>query len=268
LRNVHTKIRLLTAALIVLLPAVMAQAGDDLSGKPAGQSKESPRFLFELKRQATDRATVGETTSTWIKIENFRPGVVSLLRLELPFPDQRTSFEGDPFNPRLGDIKTRVGFRAVPLGGIPLSSFFEVTFPTAQSEELGTGQYQLSPGIWSNIPISLTALGPTNHKVSFEPLIQQVVSVAGDKDRRNINYTKFELSLKDLWRQKYRMKLTAKPVVNWMQNGDTGAVAELEGGWNIHRHWWVDLLFGARLWGEAVPATYDGRIEIKVSFMF
>jgi hypothetical protein len=264
----ETRIRMAAAAFLLLLGASMAQAGDDLSSMTAGDSKESPRFLFELKRQSTDRGTVGETTSTWIKIENFRPGVVSLLRLELPFPDQRTSFEGDPFNPRLGDIKTRVGFRAVPLGGIPLSSFFEVTFPTAQSEELGTGQYQLSPGIWSNIPISLSALGPTDHKVSFEPLIQQVVSVAGDKDRRNINYTKFELSLKDLWRQKYRMKLTAKPVVNWMQNGDTGAVAELEGGWNIHRHWWVDLLFGTRLWGEAVPATYDGRIEIKVSFMF
>ena len=50
LRNVHTKIRLTTAALIVLLPAVMAQAADDSSGKPAGDSKDSPRFLFELKR--------------------------------------------------------------------------------------------------------------------------------------------------------------------------------------------------------------------------
>jgi hypothetical protein len=260
--------RLTTAALIVLLPAVMALAADDLSGKPAGDSKDFPRFLFELKRQATDRATIGETSSTWIKIEAFRSGVVSLLRLELPFPDWKTSFEGDPSSPGLGDIKTRVGFRAVPLGGIPISSFFEVTFPTAQSEELGTGQYQLSPGIWSNIPISLTPLVPADHKVSFEPLIQQVVSVAGDADRRNINYTKFELSLRDLWRQKYRMKLTAKPIVNWMQDGNTGAVAELEGGWNIHRHWWVDLMFGTRLWGEGVPTTYDQRIEIKASFVF
>ncbi len=248
----------------------MAQADDDSYsyGELAGDRKDSPRFLFELKRQATERGTVGETTSTWIKIDVFRSGVVSLLRLELPFPDKQTSFEGDSFNPRLGDIKTRVGFRAVPLGGIPISSFFEITFPTAESKELGTGQYQLSPGIWSNIPISLTASGPADHKVSFEPLIQQVVSAAGDMDRRSINYTKFELSLRDTWRQKYWMKLTAKPVVDWVQNGQTGSVGELEGGWNIHRRWWVILMFGTRLWGEAVPATYGKRVEIKVSVDF
>ena len=104
--------------------------------------------------------------------------------------------------------------------------------------------------------------------MSFEPLIQQVVSVAGDEERKNINYTKFELPLRNIWRGKYRMKLTVKPIVEWVQNGKTGAVAELGGGWNIDRHWRVELMFATRLWGEGVPMAYDKCIEIKGSFMF
>jgi hypothetical protein len=264
------RIRMTAAALLVLLGASMARADDGSYslGELAGDRKERPRFLLELKRENTNRGTPDETTKTQIKIDAYLDGIVSLLRLDVPFPDDKTSFEGDPFNPRLGDIKVRVGFRPVRLDDIPLGSFLEVTFPTANPEELGKGKYQVSPGVRANFPITFGQRLPESHKMTFEPLVQQVVSVAGDENRTNINYTKFELALRDTWRKKYWFKLTAKPVVDWEQGGETGAVAEVQGGWIINRQWRVWLMVGTRLWGEGVPTTYDQRVGINTSVAF
>ena len=104
--------------------------------------------------------------------------------------------------------------------------------------------------------------------MSFEPLVKQVVSMAGDEDRKDINYTSFELALRDTWRQTYWLKLNPKPIVDWEQSAKTGAVAELEGGWIINRQWRVWLMLGTRLWGEGVPSTYDKRVGINASVTF
>jgi hypothetical protein len=187
----------------------------------------------------------------------------------VPFPDDKTSFEGDPLNPRLGDIKIRVGFHPVHLEDIPFRSFLEVTFPTANPEELGKGKYQVSPGMRANVPISFGQRLPESHKMTFEPQVQQTVSVAGDENRKSINYTKFEITLRDTWRKKYLFKLTTKPVVDWEQSGNTGAVGEVEGGLIIHNRWRVWLLLGSRLWGsDGIPMTYDKRIGINASVLF
>jgi hypothetical protein len=268
LKKIQARIRIATAAYLVLLVATMAQADEDSPGKLAGDRKEVPRFLIELKREATNRGTPEETTKSQIKIDALLDGVLSLLRLEVPFPDDKTSFEGDPFSPRLGDIKVRVGFRPVRIDEIPIGSSLEVTFPTADPKELGSGKYQVSPGIRTNFPISSDQWLPESHKMSFEPLVKQVFSVAGDENRKNINYTKFELSLRDTWRKKFWLKLTPKPVVDWEQSAQTGAVAELEGGWIINSSWRVWLMLGTRLWGEGVPSTYDKRVGLNASLTF
>jgi hypothetical protein len=269
LKNIHIGVCLTATAFLLVLAAGMAGAVDDSSGEGAGGTERGHHFLIELKREATNRGTPEETTKTQIKIDAFFNGIVSLLRLEVPFPDDKTSFEGDPFSPRLGDIKVRVGFRPVPLGEIPIGSFLEVTFPTANPEELGSGKYQVSPGIRTNIPISFGQRSPESHKISFEPLVKQVVAVGGDENRKNINYTKFEIALRDTWRGKYFFKLTAKPIVDWEQGGNTGAVGELEGGLIIHGRWRVWLLLGTRLWGsDGIPSTYDKRVGINGSVTF
>jgi hypothetical protein len=269
LRKRQTRIRLAAVAFLVLLMMDTARAAEDSSGKGAGATEQKHHFLFELKREATNRGTAEETTKTQIKIDALLDGVVSLLRLEVPFPDDKTSFEGDPFSPRLGDIKARVGFRPVGLGDIPVGSFLEVTFPTADPEELGSGKYQVSPGVRTSFPISFGQRLPESHKMSFEPLAKQVVSVAGDENRKDINYTKFELTLRDTWRGKYFFKLTAKPIVDWGQGGNTGAVGEMEGGLIIHGRWRVWLLLGSRLWGsDGTPSTYDKRVGLNASVTF
>jgi len=66
--------------------------------KPAQASPgpEPRRWLVQFKRQATDRGTDDESTRSQLKFEYFPDGMVNLLRLELPFPDEKTDLPATP----------------------------------------------------------------------------------------------------------------------------------------------------------------------------
>jgi hypothetical protein len=249
-------------------PAADADSGetaDDDSG-PSARAKQ--RWRIELKRQSTARGTPSESTKTNLKIEMLSDGPVRLLRLELPFPDDKTSFEGSPFNPRLGDIKTRLGFKAVRLLGTPWTTFIELTFPTADPETLGSGKYQVTVGTETSRPLISIDSASSTHRWFLAALIEQVVSVAGDRNAKDIDYTKFELGVGDVWRADYSVQLTIKPVIDWVQDAKTGAVAELEGGMNLSDDWRISMMLGGQLWGAGVPSTYSKRVEFKVRYSF
>lgn len=241
-----------------LATATQASAADDF-----------PHGLIELKRQATSRGTPEETTKTNLKFDYFpQDSAVGLLRLELPFPDSKSTFEGSAFDPDFGDAKIRVGFRAVEVFGPPTSSFVEMTFPTANPDSQGTGKYQISAGVKPAfaLPPGPSSLG--SPKQVFSVQVQQVVSFSGDAARNDINQTKFELEWRDTWAGGHHGKATFKPVVDWVGEGQTGAVLELEGGWAVDRQWTFALLVGGRLWGEGVPSTYSTRVELKAIWRY
>lgn len=252
------------------MPSAPAGAADvaDAGAGPAAVTSQLPRrWLVQFKRQATDRGTDDETTKSQLKLEHSPDGMVNLLRLEVPFPDEKTDFAGDPFNPHLGDIKFRMGVKAIPLGGRPVSSFVELTFPTASPGSLGSGKYQLSLGLRTKVALSLSdAVVPRSQ--SFSAQVQQVKSVAGDDARKDINQTKFEFEMREDWAERRFLKFTAKPVIDWVQDARTGAVGELEGGWSAGRDWDLALLGGALLWGKGAPSTYGKRAEFKASYRF
>jgi hypothetical protein len=243
------------------------QRPDEESGSPARGDGWHGRI--ELKRQNTSRGTPEESTKTTLRVETFFRGPVEMLRFDFPFPDEETDFSGSPFNPRLGDIKTRVRFRALEAGGYSFPSFVEVTFPTADPESLGTGKYQLSAGIRMLAPLALPFPDPAAHKSRLETEVQQVNSVGGDPDRKDINYTKFELTLYDIWRRDYTFKLKLKPSVDWVMDGRTGAVGEVEVGLFFARDWRTWLMLGRRLWGPpGIGGTYDDRVELGLARTF
>jgi len=244
--------------------AILAIALPWLSG--GAPAADSARWRIELKRQNTDRDTPGESTRTTLRMEALPEGPVALWRLDLPFPDEKTGFSGSPFEPRLGDIKVRARLRPVDVGGLPVSFFSEVTLPTADPDSLGQGKYQVMAGMETFHPLG--SISTDDHRLSFSPQVQQVVSVAGDADRKDINYTKLEFALRDSWRKDYSLKLTAKPVIDWEQDGRTGAVAEVEGGVSFRHGWRVLLMLGWRLWGESVPSTYGTRVELTAGRTF
>jgi hypothetical protein len=189
---------------------------------------------------------------------------VSLLRLELPFPDHETSFAGSAFDPDFGDAKVRVGFRAFQLSGRPVTSFVELTAPTADPPSQGTGKYQISGGLKTAWALGRGPDWVGSPRRSFSVQVQQVVSFRGDPARKDIDQTKFELEWRDTWGAGHYAKATAKPVVDWVGHGRTGAVLDLEAGWWIDEHWTLALLAGGLLWGKGVPSTYEGRAEIKL----
>jgi len=238
-----------------------------LSLSATGAPSADTQWRFELKRQNTDRDTPGESTRTTVRLEALPgEGSVALWRLDLPFPDEKDSFSGSPFDPRLGDIKVRARLRPTDVGGLPLAFFSELTFPTADPKELGQGKYQVMAAVETTLP--LESLGSASHQLAFSTQVQQVVSVAGDPERKDINYTKLELALRDVWRKLYSLKFTAKPVLDWVQDGKTGAVGELEGGVTLAGDWRVLLMLGWRLWGEGVPSTYGTRVELTLGKTF
>lgn len=223
---------------------------------------------IELKRQNTERGTTDESTKTTLRIESFFKGPIRLLRVDLQFPDEKTSFEGQLFNPRLGDIKVRVGFRPIKASDITFPSFIEVTLPTANPESLGSGKYQLSAGLRMLIPVSLPCVDRTSHTSMFETEVQQVNSIGGDPSRNDINYTKFEFTLYDIWRKKYTLKLKLKPTVDWMKD-KSGAVFEIEGGLLFAHNWRTWLMVGRRISGPSgVSNTYGKRLEVGVARTF
>lgn len=224
------------------------------------------QWRFEIKRQDTDRDTPGESTRTTLRLEALPEGRVALWRLDLPFPDEKDTFSGSPFDPHLGDIKLRARMRPTDVSGVPVSLFSELTFPTADPDTLGQGKYQVMAGAESFHP--LPSISNDGHKLSFSPQVQQVVSVAGDPDRKDINYTKFELALRDVWRKVYSLKFTVKPVIDWVQDGKTGAVGELEGAVTLQHNWKLQLMLGGLLWGEGTATTYGTRIELTVGKAF
>lgn len=243
-------------------PTVGASGGDE---PLTATSQDGWHGRFELRRENVDRGTTDETTKTYVRSDNFLWG--GILSLQVPFPDEKTDFEGSPFNPKLGDIKARYRFAAFPVGGFGLSYFAEATFPTADPAELGSGKYQLSAGMTTTTAVPAPGAMRASHLLTFITQLQQTNSVAGDSDRTDINYTKLDFSLRDTW-GKYSMKVAVNTRVDWQQNGKTGAVGELEFGRTFLDHWRTWLMVGGLLWGEGVKATYGSKVLIGIDRRF
>jgi hypothetical protein len=135
-----------------------------------------------------------------------------------------------------------------------------VTFPTADPESQGAGKYQVSEGLKTAFALGTNAAG---RRDSLSAQIQQVASFGGDAQRKDINQTKLEFEARGTWPPGHYAKATFKPTVDWVGDRRTGAVLELEGGWNHSREWLFALMAGGRLWGEGVPGTYATRVELK-----
>lgn len=230
-------------------------------------AQEAPTTGFELKRQNTSRGTPEETTQTTFRLEKYyADGPVALLRFDFPFPDAKTDFAGSPLDPQPGDMKIRAGFRPRRSGGLTFPYFVEFTFPTADPKGLGTGKYQASAGLRMLAPLRAAAGASM---LRFEGEAQQVSSYAGDPARKRVNYTKLEATLFGVWYQKYTLKAKLKPSFDWVQNGKSAAVAEVEGGLLFGEGWRTWLMVGRHAWGPSgIPSTYDTRAELGLARRF
>jgi len=220
------------------------------------------RGRIQVRRENVDRGTSEETTKTYVRGDTFVGG--GMLSFQVAFPDAQTDFDGSPLDPRLGDSKVRYRFAPFRAGGAGMSYFLEATFPTAH-DDLGAGKYQVSAGATATIRVP-SPQAAASHFVRFTAQAQQVNSVAGDENRQDINYTKLDLSLRDVFGANW-MKGALNTRADW-ELGKTGAVGEVEYGRRLTNDWSLWFLAGGRLWGEGVRATYGSKIMIGVDRWF
>lgn len=257
----------LAVCLLATLAACPPAFADD---EPAANAAAAQRYPWRLqfKRQNTDRGTADESTRSTLRLEYFPLSQLSLLRLDLPFPDADTGYSGKILDPRLGDIKLRADLEAVQALGLPLTAYAELTLPTADPASLGGGKYQIAPAVRTRVTVGAYRIDDSKHALTLGALVQQVLSFAGDESRKDIDYTKLEVSLNDGWGEGRFVKLTFKPAIDWEQGGKSGATAELEGGLRLAPEWEVALMGGGLLWGSGVPSTYRRRIQLTLGYRF
>jgi hypothetical protein len=223
---------------------------------PARPPKKEWLGLTELKREFTDKGEPPEKTQSTLKVDWYPAGPVSLVRLQLAFPDEHQ--EGATvfsfFHPQMGDLKTRVGFRSFRVFGHSLASFVELTFPTASPPDIGQQKYQLMPG-------ARLAIGRINARgTRFDVQVTQTVSVAGDVSAKDINKTNVELSLKRTWHEETYLSAKLKPVTDWEKSAYTGASAELRASVNLSARWSAWMMYGVGLWNRDATGLYESKI--------
>jgi len=264
--------RVRAAALVLACAATSAaaQPWDSDSGVPDLEWRGGA----QLKRDWTSRGTPQESTKTQLEVNTFIDGPVSLIRITVPFPDEDTDFGGSPFDPQLGDIKLRAGFRALKHGKLSFPSYVELTFPTANPQSAGNQNYEIAAGIKLLAPFAASFM-PDTHRTRFEGELSQTNSFAGDPDAKETNATKLELTLSDLWRERYTAKVSYKPTWDHVKH-ETGAVVEVTVGFyfgeregRTHHPWRVWVMGGGRVSGpEGVSGTYNTRLELGVARTF
>lgn len=265
---------LLLTALFILVPFSLGFAGNKEenpapSPPVAPVTGEAMENKFELKRENTNRGQTGESTKSIFRFEHYMSGPVSLLRIDIPLVDKNKSFGGDLTNFGLGDIKLRAGLQKIPVSGSEIGLFAEATFPTASPKDLGSGVYQFAPGLKLTVPVYPGQNISSAHYITFSTELQQYLSLAGVEGFKDINYTKFEFSLKDMWKKRYWATLTLKTNVDWVQDGKAGAVAELEIGLIINRRWSAYMKLGHSLGSiDSVAGTYQTRLTSDLAFRF
>jgi len=238
---------------------VQAHAAESGPEDPDARS-EGRHGRVQVRRENVDRTTPDETTKTFVRSDNFVWG--GMLSFQVAFPDEKTGFGGSPFDPRLGDSKTRFRFAPLAAGRLAVSYFVEATFPTADSDAHGSGKYQLAAGV-----TAARELERPSSLLRLTAQLQQANSVAGDEARPDINYTKLDLSVRDERGERW-LKAALNLRADWQLDGKTGAVGEIEYGRRLNPRWSVWFLGGHLLWGEGVRATYGKKLMIGLDRWF
>jgi hypothetical protein len=134
-------------------------------------------------------------------------------RLDLPFVYNSSTSDENYKQSGLGDISFRLlGFKFLENPKSALAASIEISMNTAQSPYLGTGKNMLIP------MVSYTKRFP-KEKMLLAMLLQQVISVSGDKERSDINYSKLELIFFKAWSGRFWTALAPEWYFDYVDGG-------------------------------------------------
>ena len=213
---------------------------------------------FQLENDYLDQVKGRWQNDTVLRVDvPLRPNVI--LRVDTPFRDR--NLPNGSTVAGLGDLLVRIGSRVYET---PAMRFFvgaDAIFPTASNDQLGTGKYQVGPGV--AVSISIPEI-----KSVLIPLVQHFVDVGGDPRRANIDDTRVRVQLNTIWSEKWYTLVESILDVDWTQHAKTGMTLTAEVGRQLDNHWRVYVEPGGGLWGREAPAGYEWKATVGVRYMF
>ena len=162
----------------------------------------------------------------------------------------------------LGDVNARA--LMVPYlnkeDGTALAVGLEVFLPTTAEDVLGEDKYSLGPQVFA---VKFLPFGIKGSLVS--PAVQQVVSVAGENDRRDVNRTQFDLFLlKQSDDKRKYVLLDPQYIIDWDNDTEFGFV-EAEAGYVFES----GVSFFARPGlGYGGDKPFDYNVEFGIKYIF
>jgi len=184
------------------------------------------------------------------------------LRLETPVVSYDPDTQGESRDTGFGDLLVRVSYRALRREGYAVVTALEATFDTASDETLGTGKYVLSP-------LAFAAIDVPKIRSTFFAGAQQYVSVAGDPDRQDINYTQLRTVLLTRWpQQRMYTVVDGQYYIDWERDADFGMLVEAEIGRFLSKNVALWLRPGVGVYDNDLPQVYKWNLEVGFRYIF
>jgi len=208
-----------------------------------------------------DDLSGGERTENLVAIASLALTQSWLLQLTLPYEWDFPNQPGTSNKNGASDMVVRTGWRVYTTPHLALFIGTDVVFPTASSDQLGDGKYQLGPGGAVAVPIlKLRSL--------LYGIAQDFKSVGGDPARVDISYAQLQISLNTIWSKQWWTQLDSVLSLDWNRNGKSGMTVDAQAGYQFNSRWQGFLQAGTGLWGKDVGGGYDWQVLGGVRWMF
>jgi hypothetical protein len=202
--------------LMIYTNLMQAQNSTDTTKKEIATSPDDPSQFFtrvevfsEFQHHDNPEYNINQTVlRTIVKI-----GKRFTTRIDLPYMYNSVNTTSKQSQSGIGDISFRLlGFKFMETKKSAFTASMEVSLNTAKSPELGTGKTLLIP------VISYSTLIPARRMI-IALVLQQTNSVSGDKQRKDISFSKIQFIAIKYFTKRTWMVLSPEWVIDYVDGG-------------------------------------------------
>ena len=208
-----------------------------------------------------DSLPAGERVENAVAIASLALTPSWLLRVTMPYVWDAPNQPDTSNKHGAGDLQVRTAARVYTSPYWALLVGTDVLFPTASSEQLGSGKYAVGPGIAAAAPVPML-------RSLVSVIVQNFNSVGGDPGRQKINFAQFQPAISTFWSEHWYSTLEPFVNVDWNRDSKTGMNLEAEIGYHFENRWEVFVHPGVGLWGKDLQAGYDWIVQCGVRWVF
>ncbi len=256
-------LRFAAALTLLVCVAPVAAAQDKLKADKSGTNPIN--FTNDLRLYYEYQNLAGGGDGHLVTFEARTPILDGKVQVRVRVPYRSLDFLAGPARiskSGLGDVNARLLTVPYlnPRRGIAIAVGLEAFFPTASEDVLGEGKFSLGPQVF------VVKFAPFGIKGSLiAPAVQQVISIAGEGDRADVNRTQMDLFvLKQSDDKKTYVLLDPQYVLDWENDTEFGLI-EAEAGYVLDS----GVSFYARPgvgFGGDKPLDYN--VEVGTKYIF